>query len=93
MPITLIEMMAAGLPIACSKKNPMPEVLKEAGLYFNSEQPSTIFKALKKLIENPKLRKKYSLISIKLSKNYNWNDCANETLRFIKKIFLSKKLF
>ncbi len=93
MPITLIEMMAAGLPIACSEKNPMPEVLEDAGMYFDPEKPSTIFKALKKLIEKPKLRKKYSLISTKLSKKYNWTECTNETFKFIKKIYLSKKLF
>jgi len=34
-PIILLEAMAAGLPIACSNKGPMPEVLGDAGIYFN----------------------------------------------------------
>ena len=35
LPNILIEMMAAGLPIACSNMGPMPEVLGDAGEYFN----------------------------------------------------------
>ena len=37
LPIILIEKMASGLPIACSNKGPMPEVLGSAGVYFDPE--------------------------------------------------------
>ena len=33
----LLEMMSAGLPIACSNRSAMPEILGNAGLYFDSE--------------------------------------------------------
>ena len=42
LPNILLEAMAASLPIACSNRGPMPEILKDAGIYFNPEQVSSI---------------------------------------------------
>src|SRR5690606_24895104 len=42
LPITLLEGMAAGLPIACSDRGPMPEVLQDGGAYFDPEDPEAI---------------------------------------------------
>jgi glycosyltransferase involved in cell wall biosynthesis len=53
MPNTLIEGMAAGLKIACSSRGPMPEVLKDAGYYFDPESPVSISKAIEQIILNP----------------------------------------
>ena len=43
MPNILLETMASGLPIACSKKGPIPEVLGKDGVYFDSEEPVNTF--------------------------------------------------
>ena len=37
MPNILVESMAAALPIACSDRGPMPEILGDAGIYFDPE--------------------------------------------------------
>ena len=50
--ISLLEAMASGLPIACSDRGPMPEVLKDAGVYFNPENPSSIAASLKLLLQD-----------------------------------------
>jgi glycosyltransferase involved in cell wall biosynthesis len=46
MPNTLVEAMAAGLPIACSDRGPMPEILQEAGVYFDPEDVPSIADAV-----------------------------------------------
>jgi glycosyltransferase involved in cell wall biosynthesis len=51
MPNILLEAMAAGLPIACSNRGPMPEVLGTAGLYFNPENPAEIACAIRTVID------------------------------------------
>ena len=56
LPIILLEAMAVGLPIACSDRGPMPEVLKDAGVYFNPENPSSIAASLKLLLQDESLR-------------------------------------
>ena len=83
MPNILLEIMASGLPIACSKKGPMPEILGHDGVYFNPEQPDDIARALLELIESPQLRNKLSKASYASAQQYSWQRCADETLEFI----------
>lgn len=83
MPNTLIEAMASGLPIACSNRGPMPEILKDAGVYFDPENPKNIANTLEKLITNENYRKKISKIAMLLSSNYSWQKCSKETFTFL----------
>lgn len=83
MPNTLLEAMAAGLPIACSRRGPMPEVLEDAGEYFDPEVPESIANALRNLIENSELRQRNALRAKTLASQYSWQRCAQETWTFI----------
>ena len=42
LPITMLEAMASGIPICCSNRGPMPEVLGREGCYFDPEVPASI---------------------------------------------------
>ena len=83
MPNILLEKMASGLPIACSNKGPMPELLGQAGVYFDPQQPDDIARALLELIESPQLRTELSKLSYASAQKYSWRRCANETFRFL----------
>lgn len=83
MPNTLIEAMAAGLPIACSNRGPMPEILVDAGLYFDPEDYISIAEAAQKLINEPLLRNRLAAQAKRLSQQYSWSRCADETWAFI----------
>ncbi|MBI96462.1 glycosyl transferase family 1 [bacterium] len=86
MPNTLLEAMATGIPIACSNRGPMPEILSEGGSYFNPEDPTQIAKAVKTIITDEPLRKFYSERSRALSSKYSWERCAAETFIYLSKI-------
>jgi glycosyltransferase involved in cell wall biosynthesis len=88
MPNILIESMATGIPIASSNRGPMPEVLKDAGLYFDPESIDSISTAIENLIISPELRTINSRKSQTLAINYNWGKCSKSTFNFIKKIKL-----
>ena len=83
MPNILLETMASGLPIACSNRGPMPEVLGEGGVYFDPEQSADIARALRELIESPQLRSQLADASYQRSLQYSWQRCADETFRFL----------
>lgn len=83
MPNILLEGMASGLPIACSNMGPMPEVLGDAGVYFDPENSRDIARALKELIESPELRAKLAKASLERSQGYSWRRCAEETFAFL----------
>lgn len=83
MPNTLIEGMSSGLPIVCSNRGPMPEVLQDGGTYFDPENSKSIADAIEKMILDRELRLKLKERSFQLSNNYSWKRCAKETFNFL----------
>jgi glycosyltransferase involved in cell wall biosynthesis len=83
MPNILIESMAAGLPIACSNRGPMPEVLRDAGVYFDPENSASIAQAVRYLVMAPKLRAEKASAASAVAANFSWSRCARETFEFL----------
>lgn len=89
MPNSLIEAMAAGLPIACSNRGPMPEVLGEAGIYFNPEDPPSIASAILELINDGALRERLRHEAKARADAHSWARCSAETFGFVADILTS----
>ena len=87
MPNTLVEAMAVGLPIACSNRGPMPDVLKDGGVYFDPENAESIAVALERLIVDEELRLCLARRAQQLSEQYSWSRCADETFSFIAEMY------
>lgn len=83
MPITLMEAMASGIPIACSDRGPMPEVLRDGGLYFNPEDPVSIAKAVQTLILDTRLSHNFAERATSLAACFSWSRCAAETWQLL----------
>lgn len=86
MPIILMEMMASGLPLACSNCGPMPEILGDAGVYFDPELPIDIARVIQVLVDSPELRRSLAIKSYQQVQQYSWKRCADETFEFLKTI-------
>ncbi len=82
----LLEMMSAGLPVACSNRSSMPEVLGDAGLYFDPESSDSIALKLRELIASHELREKFAQLSFERAQKYSWAKCADETFGFLSEI-------
>ena len=91
MPVTLIEGMASGLPIACSDRGPMPEVLGDGGVYFNPDEPASIAYAIERLIEDEDLRLRGIEISKQISNEYLWKTNSKKTFNFLVETFKNFK--
>lgn len=89
MPNILIESMISGLPICSSNYEPMPEFLKDGGLYFDPLNVSDIALKIETLILDSNLRKELSQKSYKYSLQYSWRKCAQETFNFLNQIALT----
>jgi len=86
MPNILLEGMASGLPVACSNRGPMPEVLGSAGVYFDPEDPDDIARAVRTLIESAELRARLARQSFARAQDFSWERCAAETLGFLARV-------
>lgn len=86
MPNTLVEAMASGIPIACSSRGPMPEILKDGGVYFDPESSESISRAIEELITDHGLRESSARRAKELSDQYSWARCASETWSFLRAV-------
>lgn len=83
LPVTLLEAMASRLPIACSNRGPMPEILRDAGIYFDPENSAEIADAIELIIRDEKTRSRIVNKAEELSLEYTWPRCADETWSFV----------
>ena len=83
MPIILLEKMAAGLPIICTNNAPMPDFLKDAGLYASIEDVAAFQSTVQHLIENKELRVGLSGKAQEYAANYQWGKAAADTFQFL----------
>jgi glycosyltransferase involved in cell wall biosynthesis len=86
LPNILLEAMASAMPVACSSRGPMPEVLKDAGVYFDPERAKSIAAAVRELIDSPTLRRKKSELALLYSGEYSWRRCAQESFDYLAQI-------
>lgn len=83
MPIILLEKMAAGLPIVCTNNAPMPDFLKDAGLYASIDDPDAFQSTMQHLIANIELRVSLSEKATEYAANYQWSKAATDTFQFL----------
>lgn len=86
LPNIMIEAMAAGLPIASSNRGPMPEVLGDAGVFFDPELAQSIADASRLLAKDEALRSRLAELAWRKAQGYSWTRCANETFTFIAQV-------
>lgn len=86
MPNILTEMMASGLPIVCSSTRPMPDILKEGGVYYDPMSESETVAAIVKVISDPALRTAIAGAGKEISKQYTWESAALDTFSFLERI-------
>ncbi|TVZ26043.1 glycosyltransferase involved in cell wall biosynthesis [Gillisia sp. Hel_I_86] len=86
MPNILVEAMSAGLPILSSNYGPMPEILKDAGVYMDPTDVDSIYSNLKKMILDENLRAQVAKKAYTYSQDFSWEKTSKETFDFIKEV-------
>jgi glycosyltransferase involved in cell wall biosynthesis len=64
----------------------MPEVLGDAGVYFDPESTPDIARALRELVDSPTLRGKLAQGSFDRARVYSWTSCAAQTFEFLAEV-------
>jgi len=72
----LVEAMACGAPIASSDRAAMPEILGDAGLYFDPLDPEDMAAAIGRLIDDQKLAARLGQAAWERAKLYSWEKSA-----------------
>ncbi len=82
--MTSLEAMSQKCPVLISNRSAIPEINKDAALYFNPDNISQTKDVMYKLLYNPKLRK----ILVKKGdvhfKKFNWKKTINTTIKILE---------
>jgi glycosyltransferase involved in cell wall biosynthesis len=78
-PNILLEAMAAGLPVACSSRPPMPEFGGEAVRYFDPARPGELAALLSELLSDAAARQALGAAAAQRAGRYDWDATARAT--------------
>ncbi|MFA6537747.1 MAG: glycosyltransferase family 1 protein [Patescibacteria group bacterium] len=81
--IPIIEAMAMGIPVACSKTTALGEIAGDSALTFDPEDTGAIAEAIFSLNTNEALRLNLREKGLKRAVDFSWEKCAGETLKVL----------
>ena len=79
--LSLLEAMACGVPVACSKTSSLGEVGGKAVLQFDPTAPDEIRLAMQDILENPELRESLVKHGFERLKTFDWAKHASELVK------------
>jgi glycosyltransferase involved in cell wall biosynthesis len=78
-PNILLEAMAAGRPLLCSNRPPMPEFGGASVVYFDPADPAQFARELVSMLTDPKRMDEYAERAKDQSRSYDWQSTARST--------------
>jgi glycosyltransferase involved in cell wall biosynthesis len=87
----VVEAMAAGLPIASSNRSAMPEVIGDAGVFFNPTVPVEMAAAIEDVLRRTEFRAELAERAYRRASEFSWRKCAEATFGFLRDCYVGWK--
>ena len=84
--IPLLEAMSFDCPVACSSVSSIPEVVGDAGAYYDPTNIDDMCKTIEQLVMDESLRKQLIMAGRERIKAFSWERCAAETLEVYRRV-------
>ena len=84
--LPLIEAMASGVPVACSKSGALPETSGGNAILFDSDCAEEIALAIEKVCTQGEERDRLIKNALAWSEGFTWQKCARETAEILRSI-------
>ncbi|HEY3836728.1 MAG TPA: glycosyltransferase family 1 protein [Bryobacteraceae bacterium] len=89
--MTLLEAMAAGLPVACSDIEPLRTLAGNAALLFDPNKTEEIVNALVSITKDAELRRSLQEAGPVRARNFSWQETARLTLALLEEAAASRR--
>ncbi|HEV2500464.1 MAG TPA: glycosyltransferase family 1 protein [Terriglobia bacterium] len=84
--LPVLEAMATGIPVVCSRAASLPEVGGDAAEYFDPLSPQEIAAALAKVLGSESLRAEMRRKGLERAKLFSWDECARRYCKVYKEV-------
>lgn len=78
--LPVIEAMAHGLPVVCSRATSLPEVGGNAAIYFDPYDVEEMVAAIERVIDSPSLQSEMRERGLRQAAKFTWEECARKHL-------------
>jgi glycosyltransferase involved in cell wall biosynthesis len=82
-----LEAMACGTPVIVSCAGALPEVVGEAGLYFDPHEVRQIAEALQSILSDPALRRELGQKGLQHARQFSWQSAAEQIYTILHQIW------
>jgi glycosyltransferase involved in cell wall biosynthesis len=82
----VLEAMACGIPVICSRVASLPEIAGEASLLIDPYKTDDIVEAIIRLLTNERLSTELSIKGMTQAKQFSWENTASQTVDIYKNI-------
>ncbi len=79
-----LEAMANGCPVIVSNSTSLPEVVGDAGLYFNPGEINELEQRINQLLTDESLKSKLKEKGFKKASSFSWEECCRQTIDLYK---------
>ncbi len=77
----VLEAMTVGVPVVAARRGALPEVLGDAGLLIDPENPHELTSAIARMLEDPGFAQAAAQNGIRRSAQFNWDETARRVYR------------
>ncbi len=76
-----LEAMQCGVPVICSNRTSLPEVMGDAGLLIDPEDEDALCDAMQRVLDQPVLREELARRGLARAAQFSWQQCALDHLK------------
>lgn len=82
-PNAVIEALASSCPIVASRTPPLPEILRDAAMFYEPRNLGELGLAIRKVIADPSVSEALSRSAWQRAHHFSWDACAKKTARVL----------
>ena len=86
-----LEAMAAGVPVVASRRGSLPEVVGDAGLLIDPDDPESLSAAMARLIADPALRMTCRSRGLERARQFSWAETARAVRRAYEDALIARQ--
>lgn len=89
--LPILEAMACGAPVVAANNSSIPEVAGDVALLVDSESPSSIARAMERVLDDAALRDEMVARGLQRAASFSWQRCARETVAVYQQCYTGRE--
>ena len=86
----ILEAMAHGVPVVCSRATCLPEIAGDAAEFFDAPNPEELAGVLLRVVQSPELQDRLRRKGLERAQLFSWEECARRHCEVYRHVLAGK---